>query len=105
MASPCNINYQDCEPAFKRIAELAENHPAVIEHFVRTSPPVPPVPPMPVSEGLSKASIARGIMSANHAAGLDYETTIIAIMHATGHNRQVARATYAANRKRCNIPN
>ena len=69
--------------------------------------PVAPVARMPVAAfaaGNSKASIARAIMLSGHTAGRTYEDVIAAIMLATGHNRQLARATYKANCEKIGIP-
>ena len=74
------------------------------------TPPAPvqqPAPRMPVAafaSGNSKASIARAIMLAGHTRNTPYETVIAAIMAATGHDRQLARATYKANAPKLGIP-
>jgi predicted SprT family Zn-dependent metalloprotease len=88
-----------------------------------TSPAINPVPTFfigapvvekvvaPVQEieatfdkGASKASIARAIMLAGYTRKLPYESIIAAIMSATGHDRQLARATYKANCAKVGIP-
>lgn len=99
------------------IVKKAANHPAVIEAAVR-APVAPivqqartsftigtaPVTPKPTfAAGASKASVARAIMLAGHTQGQAYETVIAAIMAATGHDRQLARATYKANAARVGI--
>lgn len=65
-----------------------------------------PVTPKPAAfaAGNSKASIARAIMLAGHTQGKTYESVITAIMAATGHDRQLARATYKANQAKVGIP-
>ncbi len=71
---------------------------------IRTIPPVPKAPVATNAQpGESKASIARRIMLSGTAAGHDYEKIISAIMHATGHDRQLARATYKANAHKVGI--
>lgn len=66
-----------------------------------------PGPVMPktttFAAGNSKASIARAIMLAGHTQGQAYESVIAAIMVATGHDRQLARATYKANMAKVGI--
>jgi predicted SprT family Zn-dependent metalloprotease len=57
-----------------------------------------------VASGASKASIARAIMLSGHTRGESYENIIAAIMHATGHDRQLARATFKANAPKIGIP-
>jgi hypothetical protein len=57
----------------------------------------PRTPATAFAAGASKASIARAIMLAGHTRGQSYEIIITAIMAATGHDRQLARATYKAN--------
>lgn len=81
-----------------------------------TSPAISPAPTYfigaPVVEkveptfdkGASKASIARAIMLAGYNRKLPYESIIAAIMTATGHDRQLARATYKANAAKVGIP-
>ncbi len=107
------------------IVKKAANHPSVIEQVINT--PVPPVvaaartsftigvapgpvpaaptrPPMHTTfPGASKAAIARSIMLTGKHANLDYETVITRIMQATGHDRQLARATYKANAHKVGI--
>lgn len=67
-----------------------------------------PVQPAPAQAtfagGQSKAAIARSIMLAGHRGGQAYETIIAAIMQATGHDRQLARATFKANAHKVGIP-
>ena len=65
--------------------------------FFIGAPVVPAAPVKTFAAGNSKASIARAIMLAGHTRGETYENVIAAIMQATGHNRQLARATYKAN--------
>jgi predicted SprT family Zn-dependent metalloprotease len=66
------------------------------------SPSVPRVPAF--NSGESKASVARAIMLSGHRAGKCYEEIIAAIMHATGHDRQLARAYYKNNVERTGVP-
>jgi len=75
-------------------------------HFIGVAPIVPVVrTPAPVLQaGLSKAAMARAIMLSGHTAGRTYEQIIAAIMVATGHDRQLARATYKANAAKVGIP-
>lgn len=61
-----------------------------------------PTPAMPA--GTSKAAMARAIMLSGHTRGETYENIITAIMHATGHDRQLARATYKANAAKVGCP-
>lgn len=81
-------------------------HPRVLERFVHVQVPVqqPVVAKPTFAAGNSKASIARAIMLAGHTRGESYENVIAAIMLATGHDRQLARATYKANQKKVGIP-
>ena len=64
----------------------------------------PRTPTIAMPAGASKASIARAIMLAGHNRGMSYEDIITAIMAATGHERQLARATYKANAPKVGIP-
>lgn len=100
------------EPVRKVEAKLPVNHPAVID-AARREPVAPaplprpvllPVPNVAIAAGASKASVARSIMLSGHRAGHPYETIISAIMAATGHDRQLARATYKANAPKVGIP-
>lgn len=67
-----------------------------------------PVAKAPVAasfdKGTSKASIARAIMLAGHNRGEPYDNIIAAIMLATGHERQLARAYYKNNAPKLGIP-
>lgn len=76
---------------------------APVQHVTR---PVAPVakPLATFASGTSKAAIARAIMLSGYQAGHEYETIISAIMVATGHDRQLARATYKANAHKVGIP-
>lgn len=65
--------------------------------------PVVRTPVPAFAAGNSKASIARAIMLAGHTRGESYENVIAAIMLATGHDRQLARATYKANAAKVGI--
>lgn len=108
----------------KAVSDLAPNHPASIESFART-PVVPkfdwnpeavraalkvaiPVPAKTVApmtqSGLSKASMARAVMLSGHNAGKSYEEIILAIMAATGHDRQLSRSYYKGNYQKVGIP-
>ena len=75
--------------------------------WTTTRMPMPDVvvrTPAPVLQaGLSKAAMARAIMLSGHTAGRTYEQIITAIMLATGHDRQLARATYKANMAKVGI--
>lgn len=62
------------------------------------------IPAQQFAAGASKASIARAIMLAGHTRNMPYEQVIAAIMAATGHDRQLARATYKANAAKVGIP-
>ena len=64
----------------------------------------PQTPTIAMPAGASKASIARAIMLSGHTRGESYENIIAAIMHATGHDRQLARATYKANAAKAGCP-
>ncbi len=57
----------------------------------------PRIPAAVIPVGTSKAAMARAIMLSGHTRGETYENVIAAIMLATGHDRQLARATYKAN--------
>jgi predicted SprT family Zn-dependent metalloprotease len=72
-------------------------------HFIG-APVAPAVRQENVFAGLSKAAMARAIMLSGHTAGRTYEEIITAIMHATGHDRQLARATFKANAPKVGIP-
>lgn len=113
------------QPIVKKAApDLAPNHPAVIEQ-VRQAPPVfqwtpeairtalvtktvvaaTPKPVAPMTQaGLSKASMARAVMLSGHKAGKTYEEIILAIMAATGHDRQLSRSYYKGNYQKVGIP-
>lgn len=54
--------------------------------------------------GVSKAAMARSIMLAGHNRGHSYEEIVLAIMQATGHDRQLSRATYKANFAKVGVP-
>jgi predicted SprT family Zn-dependent metalloprotease len=64
----------------------------------------PRTPTIAMPAGTSKAAIARAIMLSGHTRGESYENIIAAIMHATGHDRQLARATYKANAVKVGCP-
>jgi predicted SprT family Zn-dependent metalloprotease len=64
----------------------------------------PRTPTIAMPAGTSKAAIARAIMLSGHTRGETYENIIAAIMHATGHDRQLARATYKANAAKVGCP-
>lgn len=72
---------------------------------IGAAPAAAPMVPKPATfaAGNSKASIARAIMLAGHTQGQAYESVITAIMVATGHDRQLARATYKANMAKVGI--
>jgi predicted SprT family Zn-dependent metalloprotease len=103
----------------KAVADLAPNAPAAIESFVRA--PVAPVFPqymidrikvVPVAkivapmaqQGLSKAAMARAVMLSGHTGGKSYEEIILAIMAATGHDRQLSRSYYKGNYQKVGVP-
>jgi len=100
------------EPIVKKAATVT----APVQAVIPTAPvrlptfhigaPVAPVVAKPATSfaGASKASIARAIMLAGHTRGMSYEDVITAIMAATGHERQLARATYKANAPKVGIP-
>jgi predicted SprT family Zn-dependent metalloprotease len=72
-----------------------------VQPVVKT-PARPTVVTVPAAfAGASKASIARSIMLAGR--NMPYEDVITAIMQATGHDRQLARATYKANAAKVGI--
>jgi predicted SprT family Zn-dependent metalloprotease len=64
----------------------------------------PRTPTIAMPAGSSKAAMARAIMLSGHTRGETYENIIAAIMHATGHDRQLARATYRANAAKVGCP-
>lgn len=72
-----------------------------IHSVVKTPARPTPITTPTAFAGASKASIARSIMLAGRA--LPYEDVITAIMQATGHDRQLARATYKANAAKVGI--
>lgn len=78
--------------------------------IIRTSPPTITIPhpsqsTKPVFDtGTSKAAQARNIMSSWYTAGKTYEQIIAEIQRVTGHDRQLARATYKANAPKVNVP-
>jgi len=99
------------------IVKKEANHPAVIEAAVR-APVAPivqqartsftigtaPVTPKPTfAAGVSKAAVARAIMLAGRTQGQTHDAMIAAIMLATGHDRQLARATFKANAAKVGI--
>lgn len=103
----------------KAVSDLPANHPAVIERHVRqwsiaevravvqtaiqdAKITVPKAPAF--NAGVSKASIARGVMLSGHTAGRSYEEIIGAIMHATGHDRQLSRSYYKGNYAKVGCP-
>lgn len=69
-----------------------------------TVSPVARTPAPAIQTGLSKAAMARAVMLSGHTAGRTYEQIIAAIMAATGHDRQLARATYKANYLKVGCP-
>jgi predicted SprT family Zn-dependent metalloprotease len=71
-------------------------------YIVGVTPPRTPQITMPA--GASKAAMARAVMLSGHSRGEPYENIIAAIMYATGHDRQLARATYKANQEKVGIP-
>ena len=73
-------------------------------YTIGVAAPTPRTPATAMPAGASKASIARAIMLAGHTRGETYENVITAIMRATGHDRQLARATYKANCVKVGIP-
>lgn len=73
-------------------------------YTIGVAAPTPRTPATAMPTGASKASIARAIMLAGHTRGETYENVITAIMRATGHDRQLARATYRANCVKVGIP-
>lgn len=73
-------------------------------YTIGVAAPTPRTPATAMPAGASKASIARAIMLAGHTRGETYENVITAIMRATGHDRQLARATYRANCVKVGIP-
>jgi predicted SprT family Zn-dependent metalloprotease len=97
----------------KPAATLATPAPAVripvhIPHAVYVTPPVTAAPAVPnayvrPAASESKAATARRIMLAGYRSGQAYEDIISAIMQATGHDRQLARATYKANAAKVGI--
>lgn len=79
--------------------------PPVAEPAVQAAVEPVNAPAAPVfNRGESKASIARAIMLSGHRQGQSYEDIIAAIMRATGHDRQLARATFKANAAKVGIP-
>lgn len=64
----------------------------------------PRTPATVMPAGTSKAAMARAIMLSGHSRGESYENIIAAIMHATGHDRQLARATFKANAAKVGCP-
>lgn len=94
-------------PVAKEVIVQAVTPPIVA--VARTSytigvPPVARTSVMAFAAGTSKASIARAIMLAGHTRGQTYEQIITAIMSATGHDRQLSRATYKANHLKVGCP-
>ena len=108
----------------KAVADTPPNTPAKIESFRSLAPVVPAytgggreeierlltrvtaqktVAPMTQS-GLSKAAMARAIMLSGHKEGKSYEEIITAIMHATGHDRQLSRSYYKGNYAKVGCP-
>jgi predicted SprT family Zn-dependent metalloprotease len=73
-------------------------------YTIGVAAPTPRTPATAMPAGASKASMARAIMLAGHTRGETYENVITAIMRATGHDRQLARATYRANCVKVGIP-
>jgi predicted SprT family Zn-dependent metalloprotease len=73
-------------------------------YTIGVAAPAPRTPAPAFAAGASKASIARAIMLAGHTRNMPYEQVITAIMAATGHDRQLARATYKANQSKVGIP-
>jgi hypothetical protein len=48
--------------------------------------------------------MARAVMLSGHKAGKSYEEIILAIMHATGHDRQLSRSYYKGNYAKVGVP-
>ena len=111
----------------KATPDTPPNTPATIEAFRAMTPAVPaytgegreeieriltriaaPVVPKTVApmtqQGLSKAAMARAVMLSGHKAGKSYEEIITAIMHATGHDRQLSRSYYKGNYAKVGCP-
>ncbi len=103
----------------KAVADLPPNHPAVIERVVQQWTPeaiknavitvtrVPAAPKIvaPMNQqGLSKAAMARAVMLSGHNGGKSYEEIILAIMAATGHDRQLSRSYYKGNYQKVGVP-
>lgn len=63
-----------------------------------------PLVQLTLDAGKSKAAKARFIMHEGYHSGVSYDEVIERIMTATGHDRQLARATYKANHKKIGIP-
>jgi predicted SprT family Zn-dependent metalloprotease len=55
-------------------------------------------------QGNSKAEISRKIMKAGHSLGKTYEDIIFALQRVNGYSRQLARATFKANREKAGLP-
>lgn len=75
-----------------------------VQAIIPVQQPAPRTPAPAFAAGNSKAAIARAIMLAGHTRNMPYEDVISAIMAATGHDRQLARATYKANCAKVGIP-
>jgi predicted SprT family Zn-dependent metalloprotease len=76
-----------------------------IKTFTIGVAPVAPKPAAPLfNSGESKASVARAIMLSGHRSGKTYDEIIAAIMHATGHNRQLSRSYYKNNAVKVGVP-
>jgi predicted SprT family Zn-dependent metalloprotease len=87
-------------------AAVHVNSALAIDTFIaqqRYQAPVAPKPPV-FAAGITKASIARAVMLSGHNGGRTYEEIIAAIMFATGHDRQLARAYYKNNAERVGVP-
>ncbi len=76
-------------------------NPALLARFKHVN--IPAAKPATMPAGTSKAAMARAIMLSGKTQGKTYEEVITAIMHATGHDRQLARATYKANAAKVGI--
>lgn len=89
--------------ASKDIGKVIDGFTLKAVAVVNAAPP-PAAPAVTLNKGESKAATARRLMLSGHQAGHSYETIIAAIMAATGHDRQLARATYKANATKVGVP-
>ncbi len=86
---------------FEKGVAVKQWTPSAVRAVVQAAPKT--VAPMN-QQGLSKAAMARAVMLSGHNGGKSYEEIILAIMAATGHDRQLSRSYYKGNYQKVGVP-